>query len=68
MKHQDQRPEGLAVWESAMETARVAQVQLDAARARGATTLIPAMRREVEILRTRADLVLADAIKAMHSS
>jgi hypothetical protein len=51
-----------------MQTVRLAEAQLDAARARGAATLIPAMRKEVEVLRVRADLALADAIKAMHST
>jgi hypothetical protein len=61
-------PQGLAVWESAMRTVRVAEGQLEAARARGAATLIPAMRKEVEVLKIRADLLLAEAVKAMHGS
>ncbi|MDB5881163.1 MAG: hypothetical protein JWP43_1041 [Ramlibacter sp.] len=51
-----------------MRTVRVAEGQLEAARARGAATLIPAMRKEVEVLKIRADLLLAEAVKAMHGS
>jgi len=49
-----------------MVALRAAERQLEAACARRSRTLIPRMRAEVEALRTRADLLLADAVKAMH--
>jgi hypothetical protein len=58
-------PGVFAEWERAMVSMRVAERQLEAALARKADTLVPAMRAELEALRTRADLLLAHAIKAI---
>jgi hypothetical protein len=44
---------------------RAAERQLEAALARKADTLVPAMRAELEALRVRADLLLAHAVKAI---
>ena len=50
-----------------MKELRAAERELDLARKLRSRTVIP-LRARVEALRTRADLLLADTVKAMHES
>jgi hypothetical protein len=56
--------EELAVWEMAMKTLHAAERQLEAARRKRSADIYPLLT-QVEALRTRADLLLAEAVKAM---
>jgi hypothetical protein len=59
--------EKLAAWELAMKAVHAAERELEAAR-RKRSADIYALRLQVEELRTRADLLLAEAVKARHHS
>jgi hypothetical protein len=67
MTKQPQPLDGLAQWESAMQEVRAAERQFEAAQKR-ALALDHPLRARLDALRTRADLLLADAVKAMHQS
>jgi hypothetical protein len=54
-----------AIWELAMETLHAAERQLEAARRKRSADVFPLLTK-VEALRTRADLLLVEAVKAMH--
>jgi len=59
--------ESFETWEASMKELRAAERELDLARkARSRTVIV--LRARVEALRTRADLLLADTVKAMHES
>lgn len=53
----------LALWERAMEQQHAAQRQLERARNRGSLLKVFQILRELRHLRTRADLLLAHAVK-----
>ena len=57
----------LPVWELAMKTLHAAERQLEAARRKRSADVHPLLT-QVEALRTRADLLLADAVRAMRDS
>jgi hypothetical protein len=60
--------EELAVWELAMKTLRAVERQLEAARRKSSLATFYPLHAQVEALRTRADLLLVDAVGAMHDS
>jgi hypothetical protein len=62
-----QHVDGLAQWESAMQEVRATERQFEAAQKRSLALDHP-LRARLDALRTRADLLLADAVKAMHQS
>jgi hypothetical protein len=53
-------------WEAAMRSVRQAEARLEGARVRFGP--VNALRAEVKALRTCADLLLADAVAAMHTT
>ena len=59
--------EKLAIWELAMKTLHAAERQLEAARRKRNADVYPLLT-QVEALRTRADLLLVEAVKAMHDT
>jgi len=59
--------EELAAWELAMKTLRAAERQLDAARRKKSLESVYGLHARVEALRTRADLLLAKAVAALHA-
>jgi len=59
--------EKLAAWELAMETLHAAERKLEAARRKRSADVYPLLT-QVEALRTRADLLLAEAVQAMRRS
>jgi hypothetical protein len=58
--------EELAEWELAMQTLRTAERQLQAARRKKSLKSVYGLHSRVEVLRTRADLLLAKAVQALH--
>ena len=61
----DDAAEKLAIWEFAMKTLHAAERRLEAARRKRSADVYPLLT-QVEALRTRADLLLVEAVKAMH--
>jgi hypothetical protein len=53
----------LAVWESALREQRAAERQLQSARSERARSRVQELLPQVHALTTRADLLLADAVK-----
>jgi hypothetical protein len=67
MTEKPQPVDGLAQWEAAMQAVRAAERQFEAAE-KTSLALDHPLRARLNELRTRADLLLADAVKAMHDS
>jgi hypothetical protein len=58
----------LAAWEAALQEQRDAERKFAAAHEKEDRQTILALSAEVDALRTRADLLLAEAVKTMRSS
>jgi hypothetical protein len=58
----------LAAWEAALQEQRVAEIKLAAAHETETRQTILALYADVDALRTCADLLLVEAVKAMRSS
>lgn len=63
MTPSDYAAEELALWEHALVEQREAERDLDRARDKGQTKRVLELMPQVQALRTRADLLLAEAIK-----